>query len=44
VSAIEQYMVQKQDNLTESIEDQREFLRRYYDSSEKINPHNLGMV
>jgi len=44
VSAIEQYMVQKQDGLTESTEDQSEFLRRVYDSKEKTNPHNVGMV
>ena len=44
LGAIKQYTAQKQDGLTESIKDQSEFLRRYYDSSEKINPHNLGMV
>ena len=44
LGAIEQYTAQKQNGLTESIEDQREFLRRYYDSREKTNPHNVGMV
>ena len=44
VSAIEQYTAQKQDGLTESTENQSEFLRRIYDSTEKTNPHNMGMV
>jgi len=44
VSAIEQYTAQKQDGLTESTEDQSEFLRRVYDSTGKTNPHNVGMV
>jgi len=44
LGAIKQYTAHKQDGLNESTEDQSEFLRRYYDSSEKINPHNLGMV
>ncbi len=44
LSTIEQYTVQKQDGLTESTEDQSEFLRRVYDSTEKTNPHNVGMV
>ena len=44
VSAVEQYTAQKQDGLTESTEDQSEFLRRVYDSTEKTNPHNVGMV
>jgi len=44
VSAIEQYTAQKQDGLTEGTEDQSEFLRRVYDSTEKTNPHNVGMV
>jgi len=44
LSAIEQYTAQKQDGLTESIEDQSEFLRRVYNSKGKTNPHNAGMV
>ena len=44
VNAIEQYTAQKQDGLTESLEDQSEFLRRVYDSKGKTNPHNAGMV
>jgi hypothetical protein len=43
-SAIEQYTAQKQNGLAEREEDQSEFLRRVYDSKEKINPHNVGMV
>jgi DNA primase len=44
LSTIEQYKAQNQDGLTESTEDQSEFLRRIYDSTEKTNPHNVGMV
>jgi hypothetical protein len=44
LGAIERYKAQKQDGLTESIEDQSEFLRRVYDNTEKENPHNVGMV
>lgn len=44
LGAIEQYTAQKQDGFTESTEDQSEFLRRVYDSTEKTNPHNVGMV
>ncbi len=44
LGAIEQYTAQKQDGLNESTEDQSEFLRRVYDSKEKTNPHNVGMV
>jgi hypothetical protein len=44
VSAIERYAAKKQDGATEGIEDQRQFLRRYYNSREKKNPHNVGMV
>jgi DNA primase len=44
VSAIEQYAAQKQDGMTEGIEDQRQFLKKYYNSKEKTNPHNVGMV
>ncbi|MFC1794511.1 hypothetical protein ACFL3Q_13090 [Planctomycetota bacterium] len=42
--AIEQYTAQKQNGLAEGQEDQSEFLRRVYDSKEKANPHNVGMV
>ena len=44
LGAIERYETQKQDGLIESTEDQSEFLRRVYDSTEKTNPHNVGMV
>jgi len=44
LGAIERYTAQKQDGLIESAEDQSEFLRRVYDSKEKTNPHNVGMV
>ena len=44
LSAIERYPTQQQDGLIESTEDQSEFLRRVYDSKEKVNPHNAGMV
>jgi DNA primase len=44
VTAIEQNTAQKQDDLTEGTEDQRQFLKRYYESREKTNPHNVGMV
>ncbi len=44
LGAIEQYTARKQDGLTESTEDQNEFLRKVYDSTEKTNPHNVGMV
>ncbi len=44
LGAIEQYTTQKQDGLTESTEDQSEFLRRVYNSKEKTNPHSVGMV
>jgi hypothetical protein len=44
LGAIERYMALKQDGLTESGEDQSEFLRRVYDNTEKENPHNVGMV
>jgi DNA primase len=44
LGAIERYKAQKQDGLTESIEDQSEFLRKVYDNTGKANPHNVGMV
>lgn len=44
LGAIERYETQKQDGLIESTENQSEFLRRVYDSKEKTNPHNVGMV
>jgi DNA primase len=44
VSAIVQYPAKGQDDLTESTGDQSEFLRKVYDNTEKINPHNVGMV
>ncbi len=44
LSAIERYPRQQQDGFIESTEDQSEFLRRVYDSKEKVNPHNVGMV
>jgi DNA primase len=44
LGAIEQYTVKKRNGLAEMEEDQSEFLRRVYDSKEKTNPHNVGMV
>jgi DNA primase len=44
VSAIEQCTAKEQDGSTQGVEDQTEFLRRYYHSREKTNPHNIGMT
>jgi DNA primase len=44
LSAIELYPAQKQNVPAEREEDQKEFLRRVYDNTEKVNPHNVGMM
>jgi hypothetical protein len=44
VSAIEQCTAQQQDTMTQGVDDQRKFLKEYYSSREKKNPHNVGMV
>ncbi len=44
LSAIERYPTQKQNGPAEREEDEKEFLRRVYDNTEKVNPHNAGMV
>jgi hypothetical protein len=44
LGAIEQYKAQKQNGATAREEDQKEFLRRVYDNTEKVNPHNVGMM
>jgi len=44
LDAILRLKTHKKDALPESIEDQSEFLRKYYNSRKKTNPHNVGMV
>jgi len=44
LNAIERYQAQKQNSRIETIEDQRQFLRKVYENTGKENLHNVGMV
>ncbi len=44
LGAIERYKARKQDGPAEGQEDQSEFLRRIYESTERGNPRSVGMV
>ena len=44
LDTIERYQAQKQNSRIETIDDQRQFLRKVYDNTGKENPHNVGMV
>jgi len=43
LNAIERYQAQKQSRI-ETIEDPKQFLRKFYENTGKENPHNVGMV
>jgi DNA primase len=44
LDAMQRYQVQKEKNQIKAIEDQTQFLRRFVESTEKQNPHNIGMT
>jgi len=41
---IKRYQAQKKNSRIETIDDQRQFLRKVYENTGKENPHNVGMV
>ncbi len=44
LDTIDRYQAQKKNSRIETIEDQRQFLRKVYENTGKENPHNVGMV
>jgi len=44
LDTIDRYLAQKKNSRIKTIEDQRQFLRKVYENTEKENPHNVGMV
>jgi len=44
LDVIERHQAQRQKRQIKAVEDQRQFLRRVHENTEKENPHNVGMV
>jgi DNA primase len=44
LDAIQRYRAQKKKSEIKAVEDQTQFLRRFVESTEKQNPHNIGMT
>jgi len=44
LDTIERYKARKRKGRIEEVEDQRQFLKRIYENTEKENPHSVGMV